>query len=145
MSSKVLETMADRVTLCEQIWEQRVKAQRKEAVGCEAPQPSGGLAALKAWARIPKKAREALKRCNPEAVEALELPISDFLDRVCYTLLQGLFRLLDACVCSPACTACIWRGQELPRLSGAAQPRRRHTGATAAWLKYSWACTGAGG
>jgi hypothetical protein len=40
------------------------------------------LQALTAWARISKKAREALKNANPLVVDELEVPILDYLAKV---------------------------------------------------------------
>lgn len=47
----------------------------------EGGKDSMAFTALKQWASVPKKAREAMKRC-PEIVESLELPIIEFLGKV---------------------------------------------------------------
>jgi len=60
-----------------------VRAQRRgerEGAATESCQDHSGLAALKSWARVPRKARDAMKRCRPSVVEALEEPILEFLD-----------------------------------------------------------------
>lgn len=55
---------------------------RGRAEDGEASRDSSALTALKQWASVPKKAREAMKRCTPEVVETLELPILEYLDKV---------------------------------------------------------------
>lgn len=67
-----------------QKWESAARSQKHGRGEVDAScRESSGLAALQSWSRVPKRAREALKRCSPEVVETLELPILEYMDRVC--------------------------------------------------------------
>ncbi len=66
-----------------QNWESNLRSQKRGRQGAEeSSSDSSALTALKQWSNVPKKAREAMKRCTPEVVETIELPILEFLDRV---------------------------------------------------------------
>lgn len=75
-----------------QKWESAAKSnKRARQEESEGLQDSSALTALKQWASVPKKAREAMKRCTPEIVETLEMPIIEFVDKVvlhlqCHTM-----------------------------------------------------------
>lgn len=77
--------MAVRSAILMQRWELHLRAQKRSRRGQQSEgsqAPMLGLNALKAWSRIPRTTRDALKRCSAEAVESLEMPILEFLDQV---------------------------------------------------------------
>lgn len=68
-----------------QKWEWQLKGQKQakqQEQGSGSSPRNSGFQALKAWSRIPRSTRDALKRSAPGAVEVLELPILEFLDQV---------------------------------------------------------------